>query len=71
MKYAILSVTIFMGTVQAQVGEIVALPGFGIDRTEVTIAQFDHYVRATNTTTRAESRALPERSTMPGSNVTT
>ena len=54
MKYAILSVTIFMGSLQAQVGEIVALPGFGIDRTEVTIGQFDRYVRATNTTTRAE-----------------
>ena len=54
MKYAIFSVTIFMGTVQAQVGEIVALPNFGIDRAEVTIGQFDRYVRATTTTTRAE-----------------
>ena len=37
----------------AQVGERVALPGFAIDRTEVTIAQFARYAAAT-TTTRAE-----------------
>ena len=54
MKYSIFSVMIFTGSVHAQVGEIVALPNFGIDRTEVTIGQFDRYVRATGTTTRAE-----------------
>ena len=32
----------------------VALPGFAIDRTEVSIAQFDRFVRATGTVTRAE-----------------
>ncbi len=54
MKYSIFSVMIFMGSVHAQVGEIVVLPNFGIDRTEVTIGQFDRYVRATGITTRAE-----------------
>ena len=38
----------------AQVGERVALPGFAIDRTEVTIGQFERYVQATGTVTRAE-----------------
>lgn len=41
-------------TVQAQVGDKVVLPFVTIDRTEVTIAQFDRYVRATGTLTRAE-----------------
>jgi len=54
MKYAILSVTIFMTNALAQVGEVVVLPGFGIDRTEVTIGQFERYVRSTGITTRAE-----------------
>jgi len=54
MKSAFFSITILMGSVHAQVGEIVALPNFGIDRTEVTIGQFDRYVRATGTITRAE-----------------
>ena len=54
MQYAIFSAMIFMGSAYAQVGEIVALPNFGIDRTEVTIGQFDRYARATGTTTRAE-----------------
>ena len=58
MKYSIFSVMIFTGSVHAQVGEIVALPNFGIDRTEVTIGQFDRYVRATGTTTRAEKRVV-------------
>lgn len=40
--------------VQAQVGEKVALGRLGIDRTEVTIGQFERYVRATGTLTRAE-----------------
>jgi formylglycine-generating enzyme required for sulfatase activity len=38
----------------AQVGDKVRLPAFAIDRTEVTIGQFDRYVRATGTVTRAE-----------------
>ena len=54
MKYAIFSVTIFMTNALAQVGEVVVLPGFGIDRTEVTIGQFERYVRSTGITTRAE-----------------
>lgn len=32
----------------------VVLPSFAIDRTEVTIAQFERYVQATGTVTRAE-----------------
>ncbi|MEN9926340.1 MAG: hypothetical protein RL268_2466, partial [Pseudomonadota bacterium] len=32
----------------------VVLPNFAIDRTEVTIAQFERYVQATGTVTRAE-----------------
>ena len=54
MKYAFLSITILMGSANAQVGEIVALPNFDIDRTEVTIGQFDRYVRAKGIITRAE-----------------
>ena len=42
------------GSVWAGAAERVALPAFAIDRTEVTIAQFDRYVRATGTVTRAE-----------------
>lgn len=38
----------------AQTGERVALPGFSIDRTEVTIAQFARYAAATGAVTRAE-----------------
>ena len=41
-------------TAQAQVGDKVVLPFLTIDRTEVTIAQFERYVRATGTVTRAE-----------------
>jgi formylglycine-generating enzyme required for sulfatase activity len=36
------------------VGDKVALPNFAIDRTEVTIGQFERYVRATGAITRAE-----------------
>jgi formylglycine-generating enzyme required for sulfatase activity len=39
---------------QAQVGERVLLEGLAWDRTEVTIAQFARYVRATGVVTRAE-----------------
>jgi formylglycine-generating enzyme len=45
------------GSVQAQIGERVVLDGLGglqIDRTEVTIGQFDRYVQATGVRTRAE-----------------
>ena len=38
----------------AQVGERVVLEGLAWDRTEVTIAQFERYVRATGVVTRAE-----------------
>jgi formylglycine-generating enzyme required for sulfatase activity len=38
----------------AQVGERVALGNWAIDRTEVTIGQFERYARATGTVTRAE-----------------
>ena len=38
----------------AQVGEKVTLGNWAIDRTEVTIGQFERYVRATGTATRAE-----------------
>ena len=38
----------------AQVGDKVALGDWALDRTEVTIGQFERYVRATGTVTRAE-----------------
>ena len=38
----------------AQVGELVRLGDWAIDRTEVTIGQFERYVQATGTVTRAE-----------------
>ena len=38
----------------AQIGEQVALPGLAVDRTEVTIGQFDRFVRATGFISRAE-----------------
>ncbi|PIT77695.1 formylglycine-generating enzyme family protein [Limnohabitans sp. B9-3] len=44
----------FVVAAHAQVGERVALPGFAIDRTEVTIGQFERYVRVTGAVTRAE-----------------
>ena len=44
----------FSGLAFAQVGERVTLGNWAIDRTEVTIGQFERYVRATGTVTRAE-----------------
>jgi len=44
----------FMVCAQAQVGDSVSLGSWAIDRTEVTIGQFERYVRATGTVTRAE-----------------
>jgi sulfatase modifying factor 1 len=38
----------------AQTGDRVALPGFAIDRTEVTVAQFARYAAASGIQTRAE-----------------
>lgn len=43
-----------LSDVSAQVGDKVVLSRWAIDRTEVTIGQFDRYVRATGTVTRAE-----------------
>ena len=54
MKYTLLGLLLFMNVTHAQVGDKVALPNFAIDRTEVTIGQFDRYVRATGVITRAE-----------------
>lgn len=39
----------------AQVGDTMRLGNWSIDRTEVTIAQFERYVQATGTLTRAEA----------------
>lgn len=44
----------FMHGAMAQVGDKVPLGDWAIDRTEVTIGQFERYVRATGTVTRAE-----------------
>jgi formylglycine-generating enzyme len=54
MKYTWLSLWLFISAAHAQVGDKVVLPNFAIDRTEVTIGQFERYVRATGTVTRAE-----------------
>ena len=54
MKYTLLGLLLFTSATYAQVGDKVALPNFAIDRTEVTIGQFERYVRATGTITRAE-----------------
>ncbi len=54
MKYTWLVLLLFTNATHAQVGDKVVLPHFAIDRTEVTIGQFDRYVRATGTITRAE-----------------
>jgi formylglycine-generating enzyme len=54
MKYTWLSLWLFISATHAQVGDKVVLPNFAIDRTEVTIGQFERYVRATGTVTRAE-----------------
>jgi formylglycine-generating enzyme required for sulfatase activity len=51
---ALSSVIFLISTTHAQVGDKVALPNFAIDRTEVTIGQFERYVRATGIITRAE-----------------
>ena len=57
MKRLLLSVACLALQAQAQVGERVVLDGLGslaFDRTEVTIGQFERYVRATGVRTRAE-----------------
>ena len=54
MKYTLLGLLLFTSVTRAQVGDKVALPNFAIDRTEVTIGQFERYARATGTITRAE-----------------
>ena len=54
MKYTLLGLLLFTSATYAQVGDKVALPNFAIDRTEVTIGQFERYLRATGTITRAE-----------------
>ena len=54
MKYTWLGLWLFISATHAQVGDKVVLPNFAIDRTEVTIGQFERYVRATGTVTRAE-----------------
>jgi sulfatase modifying factor 1 len=54
IKHALPILLLFTCAAHAQVGERVVLPNFAIDRTEVTIAQFERYVQATGTVTRAE-----------------
>ena len=54
IKYALSALLLASSAAHAQVGERVVLPRFAIDRTEVTIAQFERYVQATGTVTRAE-----------------
>ena len=54
MKYTWLGLWLFISATHAQVGDKVVLPNFAIDRTEVTIGQFERYARATGTVTRAE-----------------
>jgi formylglycine-generating enzyme required for sulfatase activity len=54
IKHALLVLLLVASAAHAQVGERVVLPSFAIDRTEVTIAQFERYVQATGTVTRAE-----------------
>ena len=46
--------TVATAWAQPAVTDRVALPGFAIDRTEVTIAQFERFARATGTVTEAE-----------------
>ncbi len=57
IKHALLALLLVTSAAHAQVrtdeGRVV-LPSFAIDRTEVTIAQFERYVQATGTVTRAE-----------------
>ena len=45
MKYTWLSLWLFISATHAQVGDKVVLPNFAIDRTEVTIGQFERYVK--------------------------
>ena len=45
---------LFTPNVQAQIGDKVVLPGFAMDRTEVTIGQFERFARATGFISRAE-----------------
>ena len=54
MKHWLLGLIFLSASASAQVGDKVVLPVFAIDRTEVTIGQFERYVRATGTITRAE-----------------
>ena len=54
IKHALSALLLASSAAHAQVGERVVLPSFAIDRTEVTIAQFERYVQATGTVTRAE-----------------
>ena len=57
MRRLLLSIACLALQTQAQVGERVVLDGLGglaIDRTEVTIGQFERYVRASGVRTRAE-----------------
>lgn len=54
IKHALSALLFVTSSANAQVGERVVLPSFAIDRTEVTIAQFERYVQATGTVTRAE-----------------
>lgn len=57
IKHALTALLLVTSAAYAQVrmdeGRVV-LPSFAIDRTEVTIAQFERYVQATGTVTRAE-----------------
>lgn len=57
IKHALSALLLVTSAAHAQVrmdeGRVV-LPSFAIDRTEVTIAQFERYVQATGTVTRAE-----------------
>ncbi len=54
IKHALSALLLVTFAAHAQVAERVVLPSFAIDRTEVTIAQFQRYMQATGTVTRAE-----------------
>ncbi len=54
IKQALSALLLASSAAHAQLSERVVLPSFAIDRTEVTIAQFERYVQATGTVTRAE-----------------
>ena len=49
-----MALCLYAGSALAQVGDKVTLGNWSIDRTEVTIGQFERYVRATGVVTRAE-----------------